>query len=178
MGKFLHSMGNAFLTILMILLVVYGWAFIEMKLLLKSQPELFGFVFYQQQEADMTPEFEPSDIVVVKKNADFKEGDIILYFDSKDSKYKAHYVVSSNTLETVTKCATCNSNNEAISNNNIVGKAVGKVLFMGTIVQFFKNKAVLITIGVVGVVLLVISQYMEFKPKKNEETQEKNIAKE
>ncbi len=173
MKKLLHTLGNIFLTILVIILIVYGWAFIEMKLLLKSQPELFGFVFYQQQEPDMTPEFEPTDVIIVKKDADFKEGDIILYFDSKDSKYKAHYVVSTDALETVTRCATCDSNNEAISNNNIVGKAIGKMYFMGAIIQFFKNKAVLITIGIVGIVFLVISQYMEFKPK----TQKKDIAK-
>lgn len=176
MGKFLHALGNAFLTVLMILLIVYGWAFIEIKLLLKSQPELFGFAFYQQNDSSMAPEFETTDVIVVKKGESFGIGDIILYFDSLDSHYKAQYVVSTDSNSTITKCATCESNSEPISNNNIVGKAVGKVLFMGTIIEFFKQEEVLIIIGVVGVILLVISQYIEYKPNKRALEEKKDIA--
>lgn len=167
MKRFLRSMGNVLLTILTILLIFYGWAFVEIKLLLKSQPDIFGYAFYQQKENDMSPEFEVSDVIVVKKDAEFQEGDIILYFDSKDSLYKTHYVVATNSKQTVTKCATCESNNEPINNENIVGKAVGKVLFMGSIIAFFKQKIVLIIIAIVGITFLVISQYMEYKPKKD-----------
>lgn len=179
MKRLLRSMGNAFLTVLMILLVGYGWAFIEIKLLLKPQPSLFSFAFYQQTYPDMVPEFETSDVVVVKKNAEFKSGDIILYFDSNDSLYKAHYVVSSDANGIITKCATCNTNNAPIKKENVVGKAVGKVLFMGSIIEFFKQKLVLVAIALAGIVLLVISQVMEFKPKKKEtvNSQEKDIAK-
>lgn len=183
MKKLLHSMGNAFLTILVILLIVYGWAFIEIKLLLKPQPELFGYVFYQQQEPDMVPEFEPSDVIVVKKNAEFKSGDIILYFDSNDSLYKAHYVVSNDANGIVTKCATCVEDNAPIKSANVVGKAVGKVLFMGSIIAFFKQKLVLIALAVAGIAFLVISQYIELKPKKDEKSVndnseiEKDVAK-
>lgn len=175
----MRSMGNAFLTVLMILLIGYGWAFVEIKLLLKPQPELFGYVFYQQAEPDMIPEFETSDVIVVKKNAPFQSGDIILYFDSKDSKYKAHYVVSANQNEIITKCATCTTNNAPIKDANVVGKAVGKVLFMGSIIDFFKQKGVLISIALAGIVFLVISQCLEFKTKKKktDDTEEKDVAK-
>lgn len=182
MKGLLHSMGNAFLTILVIILVVYGWAFIEMKLLLKPQPELFGYVFYQQTEPDMSPEFELSDVIIVKKDANFQSGDIILYFDSKDSLYKAHYVVSTDGNTVVTKCASCKDNNEPIKMHNVVGKAVGKVLFMGSIIAFFKQKVVLVSIAIAGIFFLVLSQYMEFKPKDKEKEdnsskeEEKNIA--
>lgn len=172
MKSLLHAMGNVFLTVLTILLVIYGWIFLEIKLLLKPQPSLFGYAFYQQVEDDMSPEFDTNDIVIVKKGSDYNEGDIVLYFDSKDSKYKVHYVVSKGPSEIVTKCSSCMENNEPVSTDNIVGKAVGKVLFMGAVVEFFKRKSVLITIGVVGVFFLVISQYLEFKPKKKEEKKE------
>ena len=58
MGRFVHAIGNVFLTILIMLLIVYGWAFIEVKLLLKSQPELFGYVFYIQEDESMAPNQE------------------------------------------------------------------------------------------------------------------------
>ena len=86
MRKFLHGIGNAFLTIVVLILIVYGLMFIEVKLLLKSYPEFFGYVFYLQEEADMVPQFEVQDVILVKKNEDYQAGDMVLYFDSKDSK--------------------------------------------------------------------------------------------
>ncbi len=166
MRRFLHGIGNAFLTIVMLILIVYGWMFVEIKLMLKSYPELFGYIFYLQEEGDMSPQFEPQDVILVKKGEEYQSGDIVLYFDSKDSKYKIHNVVSKDSTKTVTKCAMCDENNEPVSNDNIVGKAVGKVMFMGAIVSFFSQKIVLILFAIVGVTFLVVSQYFEYKPKK------------
>jgi len=168
MKGFVHSIGNFFLTILFLVLLVYLWAFVEIKLLLHPQPSLFGYAFYQKNNADMAPELAEGDVVIVKKGADFQQGDIILYFDSKDSLYKMHYVVSTDSNETVTKCADCSTNNEPIKNENIVGKGVRKIFYMGNIISFFKNKVVLVLIGAVGVGFLVMSQYIEYKPHKDE----------
>lgn len=173
MNKFFRAMGNSFLTIMMILLIVYGWAFIEIKLLLKSQPELFGYVFYMQNETDMSPEFESDDVIIVKKDADYSQGDIVLYFDGKDSKYKIHYVHDITGDEVTTKCAQCDVFNDPISTNNVVGKAIGKVKFMGAIINFFKQKVVLIVIAAAGLLFLIISQILEYKPSKKTEEQVK-----
>lgn len=158
-------MGNAFLTLVVLILIVYGWIFVEIKLLLRPYPELFGYVFYLQEEADMTPQFEVQDVILVKKDADYRAGDIVLYFDGKDSKFKVHNVVSHDASLTVTKCATCEANNPAVTNDHVIGKATGKVMFMGAIVAFFSQKIVLILFAVVGVAFLVVSQYFEYKPK-------------
>lgn len=161
------------MTIVVILLVVYGWMFVEVKLLLKSYPELFGYVFYLQETPDMTPQFEEQDVILIKKNAEYTTGDIVMYFDSKDSLYKVHNVVGIDGNSVITRCAACNANNASISKDNVVGKAVGKVMFMGAIVTFFSNKLVFILLAVVGVACLVVSQYFEFKPnsKKVEEAE-------
>lgn len=176
MKRFLHALGNAFLTIVVLLLIAYGWVFVEIKLLLKSYPELFGYVFYLQETGDMTSQFEEQDIVLVKRDADYQIGDIIMYFDSADSKYKAHYVVSKDTNSTTTKCITCDKNNEPISNDNVVGKAIGKIAFMGVLVSFFSQKIVLIGFAVVGITFLIISQYIEYQPRKKE-SEQNSVAK-
>jgi len=176
MRKFLHGIGNAFLTIVVLILIVYGWMFIEVKLLLKSYPEFFGYVFYLQEEADMVPQFEVQDVILVKKDEDYQAGDMVLYFDSKDSKYKVHNVVSHDASLTITKCAPCEENNPAVTNDHVVGKAVGKVMFMGAIVGFFSQKIVLIFFAAVGVIFLVVSQYFEYKPK-TVKIEEKSVLK-
>lgn len=166
MGRFVHSIGNALLTVLVMILIVYGWVFVEMKLLLKPQPELFGYSFFLHQSDDMMPDINMNDVVIIKNNETFKSGDAVLYFDGKDSKYKLHYAVNIDSESFTVKNSIDNNVSEPISRDNIVGKAVKKVAFFGAIVSFFRQKAVLLIIGVVGIAFLIISQYMEFKPKK------------
>lgn len=173
MKKFLRGVGNAFLTIVSIILIVYGWVFIEIKLLVKSYPELFGYAFFLQEEVDMSPEFEMEDVILIKKDAEYKVGDSIMYFDDKESKYKVHVVADINGDTVTTKCIGCETNNKPIKNDHVFGKAVGKVMFMGAIVSFFSQKIVLIFFAIVGVTCLVVSQYFEYKPtveKIDEET--------
>lgn len=169
MKSFIRALGNILLTVLVIILIVYGWAFIEMKLLLKSQPELFGYAFYMQGDDAMSPEFSTNDVIVIKKDAEYVKGDYVLYLDGEKSVYKVQNVVSITTDQVTTRCLNCSEGDTTVSTDNVVGKAVGKVVFMGKIINFFKQKVVLITIAVVGVAFLVISQYMEFKPKKVKE---------
>lgn len=166
MRTLLHSLGNVFLTFLVIILIIYGWVFVEIKFLLKSQPEIFGYAFYIQPDASMSPAIEKNDVVIIKKDSEYKEGDTILYFDGEDSLYKVQAVVNTDANSTTTRCSQCKEDSEPISNDNIVGKATGKVAFMGKIILFFKQKAVLFAIALIGVIFLVISQYMEYKPKK------------
>lgn len=168
MGKFMRALGNALLTVLVMILIVYGWAFIEMKLLLKSQPELFGYAFFLQPADDMMPDINKNDVVIIDKSSDYKVGDAILYFDGKDSNYKLHYISSLNKDSFVPKNSIDSKISEAISRDNIVGKAVRKVAFLGAVITFFKQKTVLIIIAIFGIAFLVISQYMEYKPKKKE----------
>ncbi len=167
MKSFIRALGNVFLTFLIMLLVVYGWAYIEMKILLKNQPELFGYAFYMQETDDMLPEFENNDVIIVKKDDEYKIGSIVLYFDGEDSKYKVHSIVAIDGDSVTTKCLPCTANNKPVSKDNIYGRAVGKVMVLGKIIRFFKQKAVLIGIAAIGFILLVISQILEFKkPKK------------
>lgn len=171
MSKFARALGNALLTVLVLILIVYGWAFIEMKILLKSQPEFFEFAFYLQKSDDMMPEINMNDVIIIKKNEMYNQGDAILYFDSNDSKYKLHYVVSTDNDTVTTKNAITKEYNSPIRKENVVGKAIRKVAFFGAIVSFFKQKIVLLIIGIFGITFLVISQYMEYKPKKKAEEQ-------
>ena len=93
MNKFVNAIGKSVLTVLIVLLIGYGWAFFEMKILLKSNPELFGYVFYQYTSDDMTPTVNRDDVAIVKKADTFDVGDIIMYLSS-DSKYMIRTVSS------------------------------------------------------------------------------------
>lgn len=159
MKNFVHAIGNAILTILVMLLIGYGWAFFEIKIMLKSNPELFGYIFYQQKEDDMVPTFNVDDIVIIKKDENFQSGDRIMYLD-QNSDFKIQTVVATDAISTTTKCDTCNINNAPIANSTILGKAVGKIAYFGKFIDFFKQKWFLVLLATSGFGCVIASQYM------------------
>lgn len=168
MKKFLNTLGNILLTLLVMLLIVYGWAFFEIKIMLKSNPEIFGYVFWQENSDDMETDFSIDDIIVVKKNDNYNIGDRIMYL-REDGEYIVHYVVAKDTVSTTTKCNTCFENDEPIDNSTVVGRVVGKIKFLGKFINFFKQKWVLTVMAVAGFACVIISQYIHYKPKKTVE---------
>ena len=165
MQKFLNAVGKSVLTVLVILLIGYGWAFFEMKIMLKSNPELFGYVFYQQPDEEMIPDFNEDDVIIVKKNGEYTAGDRVMYLD-ENSKTLVRTVDHTDTTSTAVKCATCEGASETVDNSAVIGKAVGKIVYFGKFINFFKQKAVLITLAVIGFIFVVVSQYVHETPKK------------
>lgn len=165
MKSLLNTLGNVLLTVLVMLLIGYGWAFFEIKIMLKTNPEIFGYMFYQQNTDDMEEDFHVDDIIIIKKNDTFKAGDIIMYL-TEDNEKKVHRVVSTDAVSTTTKCNKCESNNAPIDNSTVLGRAVGKIAYFGKFINFFKKKAVLVTIAVIGFIFVVASQYIKVNPVK------------
>lgn len=164
MNKFINALGKSILTLLVILLIGYGWAFFEMKIMLKSYPELLGYLFYQVETEDMFPDFNEDDVVIVKKNADYITGERVLYL-TENSEYKLGTVVHTDSLSTTTKCDTCSQNNAPIDNSTVIGKAVGKVSAFGKFINFFRQKWFLTSLAVLGFIFIVASQYIHETPK-------------
>ena len=164
MKRFINAIGNALLTVLVMLLIGYTIAFIEIKLMLKPNVELFGYILYLQPDSKMEDRFSKNDVILVKKNAQFEPGEMILYTDN--GKYYVRTVESTNDLATMVKCESCLSESKEIKNNKIQGKAVAKVILIGSIIVLFKNKILLTVLGLVGFICLIISHYLKVKPDK------------
>lgn len=165
MKRIFNVFGNVLLTFLVILLIGYGWAFFEMKIMLKSHPEMFGYVFYKQNTDDMIPDFDKNDVLIIKKNATYNKGDRVLYLTS-DSEYKIHTVVAVDSISTTTTCNTCITNNKPIDNSTVIGRVVAKIFFLGNFINFFKQKWVLVSTAVLGFLFVIMSQFLGEKPVK------------
>lgn len=165
MKRILNVLGNVLLTILVILLIGYGWAFFEIKIMMKSNPELFGYVFYQQNTDDMATDFNIDDVIIIKKDEKYNIGDRIFYSLGRN-EYKVSTVVHKDSLSTVTKCNTCLENDAPIDNSMVIGRVVGKLVFVGKFINFFKQKVVLVSIAVLGFIFVILSQYIQYKPHK------------
>lgn len=165
MNKIFNFFGRVALTILTILLIGYGWAFFEIKILLKSNPELFGFIFYQQTDSTMISTFSEDDVVVIKKDANYQIGDKIMYM-TEDNDYYIRNVTNVSDERVNLSCDNCKLENEEVSKNAVIGKAVGKINSFGKFIKFFKQKWFLITLAVIGFSFVIISQYIHETPKK------------
>ena len=167
MNKLLNFVGRVVLTILIIFLIGYGWAFFEVKILLRSNPELFGLVFYQQADSTMITSFSEDDIVIVKKESDYASGDRIMYMN-EDGDYLIRTVTSMSDNSLTVSCDNCKMENNEIATNKVVGKAIGKINGFGKLINFFKQKWFLVTLAVIGFSFVIISQYIHEAPKKVE----------
>lgn len=165
MKRFVNAFGNAVLTILIILLLGYGFVFIETKILLKSNPELFGYVFYIQPDDRMMDDFYEKDVIIIKKNETYKKGEMIFYIGDNNKYYVRRASSVSDTFTTI-KCNTCINKEKQVDNQKVKGKVIGKILFLGQLISFLKNKIVIIILAAVGFASLIISQYMAYKPRK------------
>lgn len=164
MKRFINALGNALLTVLVMILIGYVIAFVEIKLMLKSNVELFGYIFYLQPDSKMEDKFSKNDVILIKKDAKFEQGEMVFYTDN--GKYYVRTVDSTNDLATMVKCESCLSDTKEIKNNKILGKAVAKVIIIGSVITLFKNKLLLTFIGLLGFVCLVVSHYLKVKPDK------------
>ena len=165
MNKIFGVVGRVVLTILVIFLIGYGWAFLEMKILLRNNPELFGLVFYQQSDNTMISSFSEDDIVIVMKDSEYTTGDRIMYM-TENNEYHIRTVsaLSGNSIKI--SCDDCKLETEEIITDTVVGKAIGKIKGFGKLIKFFKQKWFLITLAIIGFSFVVISQYMHEAPKK------------
>ena len=89
---------------------------------------------------------------------------MVLYTDN--GKYYVRTVVQTNDLATTVKCESCLSEAKEVKNYKVLGKAVAKIILVGSIVTVFKNKMLLTMMGVIGFACLVISHYLRVKPSK------------
>ena len=165
MNKFINALGKSMLTVLIVLLVGYGWAFIEMKILLKPMPELFGYAFYQYKDDDMIPVIDKDDVIIVSKDNEFLNiGDTIMYY-LEDETFKVRTLKTADEVSVIVTCDLCEGT-EVVQRSTVIGRVVGKFAFLGEFINFFKQKWFLVTLAVIGFALVIVSQYINEKPKK------------
>ena len=164
MRKTLNTLGNVLLTILVMILVFYGIAFVEMKIMLKKNFEIFNYSFVIVQDKSMIKDFQKGDIAIIDRDMDYDIGEKVLYIDNK-GKYVISNVIYKDSVSITTKCNTCSKDSEPIENSKVIGKAFAKIGYLGWIIIFFKKKLVLILLAIFGMSCLIASRFVKYEPK-------------
>ena len=86
---------------------------------------LFGYRSFKIASGSMRPKYNVNDLIIVKKNANYKVGDVIT-FKNKDGEYVTHRIIEIDDKYFTAKGDYNNTIDSKISNKNIVGKVVYK----------------------------------------------------
>lgn len=130
--------------ILIIVLSILIYCFIEMKIKNKKYINIFGYTAFEVITGSMSGTIEKNDIIIVKITKDVKKGDIISF--EQDNVIITHRIIEEENNNLVTKGDSNNSEDKPISKDDVIGKVVKSFSKLGIWLKVFSNKIVLISV--------------------------------
>lgn len=194
--KIIKRVLTIFVTTLLIIIAAYNlYNFIELKILKKDLATINGYATLEVVSGSMEPTIKIGDMIVIDtKVKEYKENDIITFYDENNS-FVTHRIIEIDNEKIITQGDANNTKDSPITNDKVVGKYVKKINGLGFVLKALKNPVALIMIMVVGVLACIFvstdkegnviltddeKEFMEFKEyKKNKvkETQTKTNKK-
>ena len=166
----IKSVFSILIYICLIPLLIYNITLIIQSVINPNEtPSFFGIKTYVIISGSMLPELDIGDIVIVKdeEQSEYKEGDIISF--REDENVITHRISKIIEENGVKKYVTKGDNNntedlESIEREQIEGKVIGKISFLGKLALLLQGKIVIITIVIL--LYLYISISIKIKNKK------------
>lgn len=129
-----------------------------------EMPKIFGFASATVVSGSMEPTISVGDMVIIKSQSEYEEGDIITFYDSSAGEYVTHRIITVSTDgQYVTQG---DANNVAdkfpVTNSAVVGKVVLTIAGAGAVISFFQSPAGLLVIIAVGVVIWLLPDLIGF----------------
>lgn len=138
---------------------------------------IFGYQAYIITSDSMKPEINNGDVVIVRKigQEEIKENDVIVY--SEEAQNITHRVIVITEKNGHKEYKTKGDNNQVedskfVLYENIKGKVMFKIPFLGTIILFMKNQIIVL------IILLVILLFCLYKMQKNDKNELRRRKKE
>ena len=119
-----------------------------LKIFLKVRSiDVFGYSFFIVKTGSMEPEIIVGELIIVKKQDDYKKDEIITY--KENDIYVTHRIVEKKGNSYVTKGDANNENDFEITNNDILGKVVFHSFFGGKLVSEY--------LGIIIIIYIIIN---------------------
>ena len=153
--------------ILSILLVFSLYTFIMTKVFNYDYVNIFGYTYFVVASGSMSGTIEVNDIVIVKIDSDYKENDIITFYD--EGAFITHRVVSIDKEKVITRGDVNTIEDEPVKRKDIIGK-VSYILSFSLLLKIFMIIAFIIVIVIILNFEKIFKKYiLKEKPKKNDE---------
>ena len=150
-----------FIIILIILFCLYS--FFSLKILQNKYVNFFGYSYFQVATGSMKDYINEGDVVIVKINSDYNEGDVITYISGND--FVTHRVIEKNDDYIITKGDNNNTNDNPIDKSLVLGKVTSIIPNVKTIKQVLLSPKVIILIFVTLFCLSLLFSYNGNKEK-------------
>ncbi len=153
---------NIIISIMLVIVMTYNISLIVQKIIYKEKtPSFLGVKTYVVISGSMKPNIEIGDVVIVKKEKELKEGDIISYRKGKSVITHRITSITEENGEKVYRTKGDNNNaedSEKITEEIIEGKVTKIIPKIGNITFILKNK-VTILIAVILLCKYIINSY-------------------
>lgn len=161
--KIIKKIGKMIVTIIVVgILFANIYNFILIKVLHKDAGTINGYAFLEVISGSMEPTINVGDLVVINMNdKDIKENDIIT-FVNPDTTLITHRVNEKKDDGFVTKGDANNAvDEEIVIKDNIAGKYVFRIPYLGIIINAFQKPLTLVLILIMGIIICILKSIDE-----------------
>jgi len=153
-------------TIIILIVALNVYNFINIKILNKNLSTIFGYSTLEVVSGSMKPTIEVGELIVIDTNEkNYKKGDIVTFYDINGS-FVTHRIISIDEDKMITKGDNNDSKDDATDTNKIVGKYVCKIPFLGAVLSVVQKPVILALILVIGILYSYLVSTEEPKEKK------------
>ena len=138
--KVLNVIKNIILDVLIVLMII---VIVFIYINRNAPVSVFGYYFFNVKTGSMQPTLSVGDNIIVKKEKEYKVGDVVTY--KKDDIYVTHRIVKIDGNSVTTKGDANTTDDAPFDMDNILGKYVYKSSWL----NFIINNKFLICLGIV-----------------------------
>lgn len=143
-------------TIILGLLFAYNvYNFVCIKILKQDVATIKGYALLEVVSGSMEPEIHLGDMIIINTNAqNYRRGDVITYRDNSGALV-THRIISIDEKQVITKGDSNNTEDNPITKDQIIGKALYKIYHAGIIISSFKSPVTLVMILIIGILVCI-----------------------
>ena len=120
--KLVRTIFNILIILLVFLVVIVSYNFIQINLLKKQYANFLGYTIFEVSTGSMSGTIEINDVILVKITQDVKKDDIITFFNKNE--IITHRIIVENNDKLVTKGDANTARDIAINKSDVIGKVV------------------------------------------------------
>jgi len=153
-------------TIIILIVALNVYNFINLKILNKDLSTIFGYSTLEVVSGSMKPTIEVGELIVIDTNEkNYKKDDIVTFYDVNGA-FVTHRIVSIDEDKMITKGDNNDSKDDPTDVDKIVGKYVCKIPFLGAVLSVIQKPVILFLILVIGILYSYLVSTEEPKEKK------------
>ena len=156
-----NSIINLIIFILVIIAIIAIWTSIQLNVQNKEYVNIFGYSIFITETGSMSPTIEKGDIVFVKIGETSKEQDIVTY--KKENAIITHRIIKIDEETIITKGDNNNTQDEEITQENIIGKVVYIINNVEIWKKVFSDISVITPVSITVILFIILVSYKEKK---------------